>query len=95
MLTGRFRKEQFMARLKGKVAIITGGARGLGEAHVRRFVAEGAKVVFTDVEVAAGQAVAAELGGSAMFLRQDVTDAAAWDDVVAHAESASGQSPCL
>jgi len=62
----------------------------LGEAHVRRFVAEGAKVVFTDVEVAAGQAVAAELGGSAMFLRQDVTDAAAWDDVVAHAESAFG-----
>ena len=51
-----------MGKLDGKVAIITGGARGQGEAEVRRFVAEGRKVVFGDVLDDLGEKVAADLG---------------------------------
>ena len=68
-------------RLAGKVALITGAARGQGEAEARRFVDEGAAVMLTDVLDEAGQAVAAGLPGSA-YLRLDVTDPAAWDAAV-------------
>ena len=51
-----------MGRLEGKVAIVTGAARGQGEAEARRFVAEGAKVLLTDVLDDEGEAVAADLG---------------------------------
>ena len=51
-----------MGRLDGKVALITGGARGMGKSHVRHFVAEGAQVVFGDVLDERGAAVAAGLG---------------------------------
>lgn len=76
-------------RLEGKVAIITGAARGQGEAEARLFVEEGARVVVTDVlpEV---EAVAASLGGAAVAVDHDVTDAAAWADVVAAAEDRFG-----
>lgn len=63
-----------MNDLAGKVAVITGGASGLGEGLVRRFVAEGAQVVFGDVDAENGRAVADELGSSASFLATDVTD---------------------
>lgn len=75
-----------MARLDGKVAIITGGARGMGASHVRRFVSEGAKVIFTDILVEEGQALAKELGQNALFLKHDVTNATDWDSIVAEAE---------
>lgn len=65
-----------MTELDGKVAVITGGAGGLGEGLVRRFVAEGARVVFGDVDAERGSAVAAELGAAARFLTSDVTDLA-------------------
>ncbi|NLR73213.1 SDR family oxidoreductase [Novosphingobium sp. ERN07] len=67
-----------MGRLDGKVAIITGGARGLGEADARVFVREGARVILTDVDAEAGAAVAAELGSAARFYRHDVRDEAQW-----------------
>ena len=54
-----------MERLSGKVAIITGGARGMGESHARKFIAEGAKVVITDLNDELGQALAQELGENA------------------------------
>jgi 3alpha(or 20beta)-hydroxysteroid dehydrogenase len=69
-----------MPRLEGKVAIITGAASGIGKAGARLFVAEGAKVVMTDVQD--GAAIAAELGNSAIFRKHDVTDEAGWAAVV-------------
>jgi 3alpha(or 20beta)-hydroxysteroid dehydrogenase len=74
-----------MGRLEGKIAIITGASQGMGSAHARAFVAEGAKVVLTDVNEKAGAALAAELGANALFVKQDVASAADWKSVVAAA----------
>jgi len=62
--------------LAGKVAIVTGGASGTGKATVELFVAEGAEVVFADINEEQGQAMAASLGPSALFKRCDVSDRA-------------------
>lgn len=76
-----------MGRLKGKVAIITGAAKGLGEADARMFANEGATVVLTDVDRDNGERVAAEIGDAAEFRMQDVSKESSWeqliDDVVA------------
>ncbi len=69
-------------RLKNKVAVITGAARGQGEAEARLFVAEGANVVLTDVLTAEVEAVAADLGDAAVAVTHDVSDVAAWAQVV-------------
>src|SRR5690606_9712264 len=79
-----------MSRLANKVAIVTGGARGMGASHARRFVEEGAKVVITDLNAEAGQALASELGENAMFVQQDVTSSQGWERVVTEAEKAFG-----
>ncbi len=60
-------------RLEGKVAVITGGASGIGEATVRRFVEEGASVVIADLQEEAGRALQTELGASTRFIRCNVT----------------------
>ena len=70
-------------RLEGKVAIVTGAARGQGEAEARLFAAEGAQVVLTDVLTAEVEAVATDLGDSAIALTHDVSDVEAWSTVVA------------
>lgn len=62
-----------MGRIEGKVAIITGGASGIGEGTVRRFVEEGAKVVIADVQDDLGEALAAELGANAIYIHTDVS----------------------
>ena len=71
-----------MDRLVGKRALVTGAARGSGAAIARRFVAEGALVVLADVLDDRGRAVATELGAGATYVHLDVTDEAAWDEVV-------------
>lgn len=76
-----------MGRLTGKTAIITGGAGGMGEAHVRRFLREGANVHFTDVLREQGEALAAELGTRALFTFADVASEADWAAVVAATEA--------
>jgi 3alpha(or 20beta)-hydroxysteroid dehydrogenase len=68
-------------KLEGKVAIITGAARGQGADEARRFVAEGARVVLTDL-LPSGADVAAELGDSAIFIQHDVANEAQWRNVV-------------
>jgi 3alpha(or 20beta)-hydroxysteroid dehydrogenase len=79
-----------MARLQNKAAIITGGARGMGAATARVFVAEGAKVVIADVLDNEGAKLAAELGGAAIFQRHDVADENSWSNVLDRAIAAFG-----
>lgn len=71
-----------MERLTGKVALISGGARGMGAAHARRFIEEGARVVVGDVLDDSGSALAAELGESARYVHLDVTSYADWENAV-------------
>lgn len=79
-----------MTRLEGKVAIITGAAQGMGAAHAKEFIKQGAKVVLTDLNEEKGQALATELGENAIFIKQDVTSESGWAEVVAKAEETFG-----
>ncbi|MES2493381.1 MAG: glucose 1-dehydrogenase [Pseudomonadota bacterium] len=79
-----------MNRLDGKVAIVTGAGQGMGEAHARRLVAEGAKVLVTDINTAAIQSLAAELGDNALAHQLDVASESGWTAAVAAAEAAFG-----
>lgn len=79
-----------MGKLDGKVAIITGGAAGMGETHVRLFIEEGAHVILTDINTESGQALADELGENAHFIQHDVTDEAGWEKVVTETENTYG-----
>jgi 3alpha(or 20beta)-hydroxysteroid dehydrogenase len=72
-----------MTELDGRVAIITGAARGQGEAEARLLAAHGANVVLTDVLTDQGAAVAADIGEKALFLTHDVSSAEGWQEVVA------------
>ena len=63
-----------VAKLEGRVALVTGGARGMGEAHARALAADGARVVIGDILEDEGAAVAGDLGEAARFVRLDVTD---------------------
>ena len=71
-----------MSDLAGRVAVITGAARGQGEAEARLLAANGAKVVLTDVLTDQGAAVAADIGADAVFVTQDVSSEDAWREVV-------------
>jgi len=79
-----------MTRFRGKVILISGGARGQGAAEARMLVAEGAKVVIGDLREDEGRQLAAELGDGAVFLRHDVTEEAEWARAVAAAEALGG-----
>jgi 3alpha(or 20beta)-hydroxysteroid dehydrogenase len=72
-----------VGRLEGKVAIITGAARGQGAAEARLFVGEGARVVIADVLDAEGEAVAKDVGDDAVFVHLDVRDEQNWAEVLA------------
>ena len=83
-----------MKRVQGKVAIITGAARGMGEAHARLFAVEGAMVLMTDVLDEPGNKVAAELreaGHDVHYMRMDVTSEKDWTEAIAEAERRWGR----
>ncbi|MFC9356052.1 glucose 1-dehydrogenase [Rhodococcus sp. NPDC057014] len=79
-----------MPRLQGKVALITGAAVGMGAAHARLFVSEGAQVVISDINAIDGEKLAEELGSNAIYLKHDVTDPQSWESVLDQAQAAFG-----
>ncbi|MEZ5999320.1 SDR family oxidoreductase [Hyphomonas sp.] len=84
-----------MGRVSGKMAFITGGAQGLGEATARMFAREGAKVTVTDINGAGAEAVAASINeehgaGTAFAWQHDVTDGDRWQEVLKSAYDAMG-----
>ncbi len=84
-----------MDRMEGKVALISGAARGMGQAEARLFAAEGAKVAVCDVRDAEGKAVAEEIGANATYLHLDVTQEDEWGAAVAATTSAFGKLDVL
>jgi NAD(P)-dependent dehydrogenase (short-subunit alcohol dehydrogenase family) len=79
-----------MGKLEGKVAVITGGAGGIGAASVRRFVAEGARVVFADLDDSKSELLAKEVGEHAVYHRADVTREAEIEGLLARAQAEFG-----
>lgn len=82
-----------MARFEGRVALITGGASGIGKETSKRLAAEGASVVIADLQDELGEAVVAEIeqdGGKARYVHLDVTDEAGWAEAVATTVEAFG-----
>lgn len=77
-------------RLSNKVALVTGGASGVGLEVVRLLLAEGAKVAISDINAAAGQQLAAELGEDAMFVQHDVTREDDWTAAIAAVQQRFG-----
>jgi 3alpha(or 20beta)-hydroxysteroid dehydrogenase len=84
-----------MGRLDGKVTLITGAARGQGEAVARLFAEQGAKVVLGDILDDAGKAVAASLGDAAIYLHHDVSQEDSWAEFVATASESFGRIDVL
>lgn len=84
-----------MSRLQGKVAIVTGAARGQGEATARLFAQQGATVVIADLLVEQGEALARDIGERASFVRLDVTDEAGWAALVAQVIARHGRIDVL
>lgn len=77
-------------RVQDKVALVTGGASGVGQEAVRLLLAEGAKVAFSDINAEAGAALAEELGERALFLRHDVSSEEDWSTVIAAVQAHFG-----
>lgn len=85
--------EKAMARLNGKVAIVTGGAAGIGKGVATRLAADGARVFITDMQGKLGRETAEE--GGFTFLDQDVSDEARWPAVITAVEDAAGRLDIL
>jgi NAD(P)-dependent dehydrogenase (short-subunit alcohol dehydrogenase family) len=84
-----------MGKLDGKVALVTGGARGMGASHVQTFLDEGAKVVFGDIREEEGRALGDKLGDGCRFVPHDVTSEDAWIAIVEHTTSTFGRLDVL
>jgi xanthoxin dehydrogenase len=82
-------------RLDGKVAVVTGGASGIGAGTVRRFLEEGARCVLADVQDEHGEELAKELGADAFFVYADVSDEAQVANLVAQAVARFGRLDCM
>ncbi len=81
--------------LSNKVAVVTGGADGIGEGIARIFWGYGAQVIIADIQEEKGEALAAELGGNASFVLLDVTDPGGWNNLVAELKSNPGRLDIL
>jgi NAD(P)-dependent dehydrogenase (short-subunit alcohol dehydrogenase family) len=87
-----------MAQLEGKIAIVTGGASGIGAACVETLAREGAKIIISDIDDSRGDALAGEInaaGQEALYLSHDVTDERRWQEVVAETERRYGRLDIL
>ncbi|MDF2488287.1 MAG: short-chain dehydrogenase [Pseudomonas sp.] len=83
------------ARVEGKVALVTGGANGIGRACARLLAAQGASVLISDIDEEAGQALAAQIGTSASFIRHDASSEAEWQRVMSHVRDRHGRLDIL
>ncbi|MEM1154487.1 MAG: SDR family oxidoreductase [Pseudomonadota bacterium] len=79
-----------MSRVQGKVAIVTGGASGMGKADAQLLAREGAQVVIADMDEAGGRAVAEAIGSAARFVRLDVSDEENWQAVISDIRESFG-----
>ncbi len=84
-----------MGRLQNKVAIITGGSKGLGEANARLFASEGATVIITDIDEKNGRKLAKDIGPSVEFHKQDVRDEESWKSLIAQVVKDHGKLDIL
>lgn len=84
-----------MARLQNKIAIITGGSKGLGEANARLFAREGAIVILTDIDEINGEKVAKDIGSAAQFYKQDVRNEDEWKTLIAQVMKDHGRLDIL
>lgn len=84
-----------MTNWRDRVVVVTGGAQGIGEAIVRRFSSEGARVAILDVQEEAGRRLADELGARALFARCDVSEEADWESAIGSVLSEFGRLDVL
>src|SRR5437762_6117607 len=87
-----------MGQVDGKIALVTGGASGIGEACVQTLAREGAAVVISDIDDVRGNDLASAItsaGNTAIYLRHDVTDEARWQEIVAEIERRYGRLDIL
>jgi NAD(P)-dependent dehydrogenase (short-subunit alcohol dehydrogenase family) len=82
-------------RLEGKVALVTGGASGIGAGCAERLAADGASVVITDLQTDKGQDLATKIGGATVFLRHDVTREDEWEGLIAGIKARVGRLDIL
>ena len=84
-----------MGKLAGRIAIITGGAKGIGRAFCQRYVAEGAKVIIADIDKEAAEGLSATLGEAAHAVHLDVTSQESIDDMIAETKQTFGPPSIL
>lgn len=84
-----------MGRLNGKSALVTGAAKGLGAEIARLFIAEGCRVMLTDIDITSGQQMAEQLGENAFFLPHDVGDELQWSGIIAATDARFGRLDIL
>ena len=88
-------REVVMGQLAGKIAIVTGGAKGIGAAIARRYVEEGARLVIADIDEEAGQALATTCGANAIYTPLDVTNQTSIDAIISATHQAFGPPSIL
>ncbi|WP_222928591.1 SDR family NAD(P)-dependent oxidoreductase [Oceanobacillus piezotolerans] len=84
-----------MGILDGKVAVVTGGSRGMGEIHVRELVNEGAKVIISDLNEELGEKVSEDIGDNTIFVKHDVTNFDDWENIIIKARETFGSIDIL